>query len=352
MSGVVDLHAHVVLDGAFGAAGSYGPEHGFDGDGLEFFRVGQYTMKPIPYRGSVFMDVERRLAEMDRVGIDRQMLSPNPLTFLGGVEPAPAIEFARATNDSMAALVATHPERLLGAAQLPMQDPDAAIVELERAIGDLGLVAGYIGTDYGMAPDDLRFDEFYGRVVELDVPLFVHGVTNDGRGPVDDSRLRRFGLDLIVGYTYEETLAASAFVLGGVLDRHLDLDVCLSHGGGAIVNMASVAGAVIGVGNRYAYCASKGAVAGITRSVALDYVGQGIRCNAICPGTVQSPSLDERLAATGDAEAARAAFVARQPMGRLGRTEEIAQLALYLASDESAYTTGQMHVIDGGWTMA
>ncbi|WP_047866878.1 SDR family oxidoreductase [Sphingomonas paucimobilis] len=130
------------------------------------------------------------------------------------------------------------------------------------------------------------------------------------------------------------------------------LPAMIAHGGGAIVNMASVAGAVIGVGNRYAYCASKGAVAGITRSVALDYVGQGIRCNAICPGTVQSPSLDERLAATGDAEAARAAFVARQPMGRLGRAEEIAQLALYLASDESAYTTGQMHVIDGGWTMA
>ncbi|WP_230482137.1 SDR family oxidoreductase [Sphingomonas sp. Leaf21] len=130
------------------------------------------------------------------------------------------------------------------------------------------------------------------------------------------------------------------------------LPAMIAAGGGAIVNMASVAGAVIGVGNRYAYCASKGAVAGITRSVALDYVGKGIRCNAICPGTVQSPSLDERLAATGDAEAARAAFVARQPMGRLGRAEEIAALALYLASDESAYTTGQMHVIDGGWTMA
>ncbi|WP_312487595.1 SDR family oxidoreductase [Sphingomonas sp.] len=126
----------------------------------------------------------------------------------------------------------------------------------------------------------------------------------------------------------------------------------IANGGGSIVNMASVAGAVIGVGNRYAYCASKAAVAGITRSVALDYVGQGIRCNAICPGTVQSPSLDERLAATGDAQSARAAFVARQPMGRLGRAEEIAALALYLASDESAYTTGQMHVIDGGWTMA
>ena len=238
MSGVVDLHAHVVLDGAFGAAGVYGPEHGDDANGVEFFRVGDYTMKPIPYRGSVFMDVERRLAEMDRVGIDRQMLSPNPLTFMGGVERAPASDFARAANDAMAALVAAHPERLFGAAQLPMQDPHASIVELERAVGELGLVAGYIGTDYGMTPDDRRFDDFYRRVVELDVPLFVHGATNDGRGPVGDGRLRRFGLDLIVGYTYEETLAASAFVLGGVLDRHPDLDVCLSHGGGAIAYLA------------------------------------------------------------------------------------------------------------------
>lgn len=130
------------------------------------------------------------------------------------------------------------------------------------------------------------------------------------------------------------------------------LPAMIARGGGSIVNMASVAGAVIGVGNRFAYCASKAAVAGITRSVALDYVGSGIRCNAICPGTVQSPSLDERLAATGDAAAARAAFVARQPMGRLGTAEEVAALALYLASDESAYTTGQLHVIDGGWCMA
>lgn len=125
----------------------------------------------------------------------------------------------------------------------------------------------------------------------------------------------------------------------------------IAAGGGSIVNIASVAGALIGVPNRLAYCASKGAVAGITRSVGVDYVHQGIRCNAICPGTVQSPSLDERLAATGDAAAARAAFIARQPMGRIGTAEEVAYLALYLASDESAYTTGTMHAIDGGWTM-
>ncbi|WP_242123367.1 SDR family oxidoreductase [Sphingobium sp. Sx8-8] len=130
------------------------------------------------------------------------------------------------------------------------------------------------------------------------------------------------------------------------------LPAMIARGGGSIINMASVAGPVIGVANRYAYCASKAAVAGITRSVAVDYVADRIRCNAICPGTVQSPSLDERLAATGDADAARRAFVARQPLGRIGTAQEVAALALYLASDESAYTTGQLHVIDGGWCMA
>jgi aminocarboxymuconate-semialdehyde decarboxylase len=238
MNGVIDLHAHVVLDDAFGAAGTYGPVHGDDANGVEFFSVGDYTMKPIRYRGSVFMDVDRRLAEMDRLGIDRQMLSPNPLTFFGGIGPAPALAFAQATNDAMAALVTAHPARLLGSAQLPMQDPDGAVAELDRAVGDLGLVAAYIGTDYGMTLDDRRFDGVYRRLVELDVPLFVHGVTNDGRGPAPDARLRRFGLDLIVGYTYEETLAAASFVLGGVLDRHPELDVCLSHGGGAIAFLA------------------------------------------------------------------------------------------------------------------
>jgi len=130
------------------------------------------------------------------------------------------------------------------------------------------------------------------------------------------------------------------------------LPAMVEAGRGSIVNLASVAGPMIGVANRYAYCASKGAVGGLTRAVAVDYVAHHIRCNAICPGTVQSPSLDERMAATGDAEAARAAFIARQPLGRLGTAEEIALLALYLGSDESAYTTGALHAIDGGWTMA
>lgn len=124
----------------------------------------------------------------------------------------------------------------------------------------------------------------------------------------------------------------------------------IAQGGGSIINMASVASSIIGVPNRFAYGATKAAVIGLTKAIAADFVQQRIRCNAICPGTVHSPSLEQRLAATGDFEAAMAAFTARQPMGRIGQPEEIAALALYLASDASAFTTGQCHVIDGGWS--
>ncbi len=124
----------------------------------------------------------------------------------------------------------------------------------------------------------------------------------------------------------------------------------LAQGGGSIINMASVASSVIAAPNRFVYGATKAGVIGLTKSIAADFVAKGIRCNAICPGTVESPSLEERLRATGDYDAARAAFVARQPIGRIGQPEEIAALVVYLASDESSYTTGVAHVIDGGWT--
>ena len=123
----------------------------------------------------------------------------------------------------------------------------------------------------------------------------------------------------------------------------------IENGGGSIINMASVAGSVLAAPGRFVYGATKAGVIGMTKSVAADFVTKGIRCNAICPGTVESPSLEQRLRDTGDYDAARAAFIARQPMGRMGRAEEIAALVVYLASDESAYTTGVAHVIDGGW---
>ncbi len=124
----------------------------------------------------------------------------------------------------------------------------------------------------------------------------------------------------------------------------------LANGGGSIINMSSVAGPKKGPVNRAVYSASKAAVVGLTRAVAADYVTRGIRCNAICPGTVDSPSLHERLRATGDYDGALKAFVARQAMGRLGRADEVAALVCYLASDEAGFTTGTEHVIDGGWT--
>ena len=129
----------------------------------------------------------------------------------------------------------------------------------------------------------------------------------------------------------------------------------LARGRGSIVNMASVASSLKGVPNRFIYSASKAAVIGMTRSVATDYVARGIRCNCLCPGTVETPSLDERIAANaaaaGSIDAARAAFVARQPMGRLGTPEEIAALAVYLSSDDAQFITGQAIVIDGGLTL-
>jgi 2-keto-3-deoxy-L-fuconate dehydrogenase len=123
----------------------------------------------------------------------------------------------------------------------------------------------------------------------------------------------------------------------------------LEQGGGSIINMASVASSVIAAPNRFVYGATKAGVIGLTKSIAADFVGKGIRCNAVCPGTVESPSLEARLRATGDYESAKAAFVARQPIGRIARAEEIAALVVYLASDEASFTTGVAHVIDGGW---
>ena len=124
----------------------------------------------------------------------------------------------------------------------------------------------------------------------------------------------------------------------------------VAKGAGSIVNMASAVGSIIAAPNRFAYGATKAAVVGMTKAVAADFVTTGVRVNAICPGTVDSPSLHERMRAQGDYEAARAAFVARQPMGRIGTPEEVAALVVYLASDESGFTTGVAHVIDGGWS--
>jgi 2-keto-3-deoxy-L-fuconate dehydrogenase len=128
----------------------------------------------------------------------------------------------------------------------------------------------------------------------------------------------------------------------------------LEHGGGSIINMSSAASSIIGAPNRFIYGTTKAAVVGLTKSIAVDYVSKGIRCNCICPGTVESPSWHDRVTALGEElgsyEAALEQFVSRQPMGRVASAEEIAALVVYLGSDESAFTTGHAHIIDGGWS--
>lgn len=233
---MIDLHAHVVLESTLGAAGSHGPEldEGDEATGrLPCYRVGDYRLVGVRYRGSAFMDLDVRLALMDERGIDLQVLSPNPLTYFSHIPPDDAVAYCQRHNDEQAELVARAPDRLRGFAQLPMQDPARAVVELRRSVRELGLVAPYLGTDLGRPLDDAAFDEVWAACCELDVPVLFHPAPDGIDRPRRDERLERFDGDLWLGFLYEETLAVSTLVLGGVLDRHPSLDVCVSHGGGA-----------------------------------------------------------------------------------------------------------------------
>jgi 2-keto-3-deoxy-L-fuconate dehydrogenase len=183
--------------------------------------------------------------------------------------------------------------------------------------------------------DQRMVDQLVAETAEIDVLFNCAGMV--ATGTILDCEEREWAASWDLNVTGMYRLIRSA--LPGMLAR----------GGGSIINMASVASSIKGVPDRFAYGVTKAAVIGLTKSVAADFVTQGVRCNAICPGTVDTPSLHARLKATGDYETAWASFTARQPMGRIGRPEEIAALALYLASDESAFTTGQCHIIDGGW---
>jgi 2-keto-3-deoxy-L-fuconate dehydrogenase len=169
----------------------------------------------------------------------------------------------------------------------------------------------------------------------LDVLCNCAGYVANGTILDCDERDWSFSFDLNVTSMYHVTQRA--------------LPPMLKKGSGSIVNISSIASSVKGIPNRFAYGTTKAAIIGLTKSIAADFVGYGIRCNAICPGTVDTPSLQDRLRATGNYDKAKGEFIARQPMGRLGTAEEIAALALYLASDDSAFTTGQPHIIDGGW---
>jgi 2-keto-3-deoxy-L-fuconate dehydrogenase len=186
--------------------------------------------------------------------------------------------------------------------------------------------------------DALSPEDIAGAVARAQPDILVNCAGFVHNGTVLDATEEEwsFAFDLNVRSMFRTIRAA----LPGMLER----------GGGSIINMASAASSVIGAPNRCVYGATKAAVIGLTKSVAKDFITRGIRCNAVCPGTVDTPSLHERLRATGDYEAAMKAFTARQPMGRIAKPWEIAALVVYLASDESAFMTGQAVVIDGGWS--
>lgn len=184
--------------------------------------------------------------------------------------------------------------------------------------------------------DQASVEALRNRIGGVDVLFNCAGFVDHGTILDCDEERWAFSMDLNVTAMYR---MMRAFLPG-----------MIAKGSGSIINMASAASSIIAAPNRFVYGATKAAVIGMTKAVAADYVTQGIRCNAICPGTIESPSLDDRMRAQGDYETARAAFVARQPMGRLGKADEVAALAVYLASDESAFTTGAAHLIDGGWS--
>ncbi len=231
---VVDIHAHAVLEGTFGTAGSFGPELYAEADGTPVFRIGGYRLRGVRYRGSAFMDPAVRIAAMDRSGIDWQLLSPNPLTYFHYIPPAEAISFCRRHNDVLAKVVADFPDRLGAAVALPMQDIPAAIAELRRGVRELGMMAAYMGTNMPHGLDDPAMDAFYEAVVELKVPLFIHPAPDGIDGPPGSPALKKYELDIMAGFTAQETVAVATLLFGGVLHRHPELDICISHGGGAV----------------------------------------------------------------------------------------------------------------------
>jgi aminocarboxymuconate-semialdehyde decarboxylase len=234
----IDIHAHAVLPGTMGGAGNYGPQIGSDGPGRPWFRVGDYRLEGVRYSGSAFMDVDLRLENMQAAGIEFQVLSPNPLTYFHHIEPQLAIEYCRRHNDELAALVSQHPARLAALASLPMQSPRAACEELERAVNELGMLGAYIGSELPLALDSEELDIFYASLCKLNVPLFIHPAPPGIDGPAGDKRLQRFELDIMLGFASQEALTIATLILGGVMARHPTLDVCLSHGGGAIAVVA------------------------------------------------------------------------------------------------------------------
>ena len=231
---VIDIHAHAVLMETIGAAGDLGPFISEVGEKPPWFKIGDYCLEGINYHNSPFTDVFLRLELMDSVGIDYQVIGPNPLTYLYQANRHSGLDFCRTHNNALSNQLKLGKGRLGGFAALPMQNIDDAIEELDRAVNDLGLLGAGIGTNLPFSLDSPEMDSFYDKLVAVNAPVYLHPTTPSTLGKVTDKRMERFDLDIMLGFTLEETLATVELIFGGVLNRHPELDICVSHGGGAI----------------------------------------------------------------------------------------------------------------------
>ena len=229
---IIDIHAHAVFKKTLNSLKGYGPEVG-GSINKPWFRVGKFKFEGVRYENTPFMDVNLRLEIMKKMGIDFQVLSPNPLTYFYFIDTEDAVNYCKLHNEVMAETIDIS-SKLGGFATLPMQDPHMAAKELERSVKELGLLGGYIGTNFPLGFDDAEMDQLYQACVDLDVPLFIHPAPQGIEGPLKDDRLNKFSLDLTVGFANEESIAIGSIIFGGVLHKFPKLDICISHGGGNI----------------------------------------------------------------------------------------------------------------------
>ncbi len=228
---VIDIHSHILLPGVMGCCGAAGPEMGVRPDGVHYFRADDYVLENVRFVHSPFSDVALRLEHMEQLGIDHQVVSPNPITYFYRQPAKVAREFNRRHNDLVAEIAREH-RRLDGFASLPMQDPEHATAELIRAVEELGLVGSYIGSDIAGRPlSDHRFEELWAEHERLGVPVVLHPAPRTVDAP-DDPLFGPWDLDVLFGFLVDEGMAVAHLLLSGVLDRHPGLSVHVAHGGG------------------------------------------------------------------------------------------------------------------------
>ena len=231
----IDIHAHIVYPQVMGLCGEAGPELG-EKNGRQFFRSGDYVLDYVRFIDGPMSNVDARLAAMDKLKVDHQLLSPNPLTYFYKQPAQVALRYCAAANDAMAGLCAKFPQRFSGSAQLPLQHAAFSVKELERGVKELGLKSVHAGSDIGgKTLSDPSLEPVWEALEALQVPFVMHPAPPEVEPTGKPGTTRKWDLDLIAGFGHEETLGVAELIFGGVLDHHPKLHVNVPHGGGTAV---------------------------------------------------------------------------------------------------------------------